>query len=130
MSVSSAVAEELEEDGSLSLRKVYDFALTAPLEEIDFILDSARLNKAAAEASFKGDYGHSLGKSLRNDNERRVMGDSVFTRILSYTSGACDARMAGAMIPVMSNSVAVIRVLPRRCLSWCMPRKIRKAGKK
>lgn len=100
----SAVAEELEEDGSLSLRKVYDFALTAPLEEIDFILDSARLNKAAAEASFKGDYGHSLGKSLRNDNERRVMGDSVFTRILSYTSGACDARMAGAMIPVMSNS--------------------------
>ena len=100
----SAVAEESEEDGSLSLRKVYDFALTAPLEEIDFILDSARLNKAAAEASFKGYYGHSLGKSLRNDNERRVMGDSVFTRILSYTSGACDARMAGAMIPVMSNS--------------------------
>lgn len=100
----SAVAEESKEDGSLSLRKVYDFALTAPLEEIDFILDSARLNKAAAEASFKGDYGHSLGKSLRNDNERRVMGDSVFTRILSYTSGACDARMAGAMIPVMSNS--------------------------
>ena len=100
----SAVAEESEEDGSLSLRKVYDFALTAPLEEIDFILDSARLNKAAAEASFKGDYGHSLGKSLRNDNERREMGDSVFTRILSYTSGACDARMAGAMIPVMSNS--------------------------
>lgn len=100
----SAVAEESEEDGSLSLRKVYDFALTVPLDEIDFILDSARLNKAAAEASFKGDYGHSLGKSLRNDNERRVMGDSVFTRILSYTSGACDARMAGAMIPVMSNS--------------------------
>ena len=100
----SAVAEESEEDGALSLRKVYDFALTAPLEEIDFILKSARLNKAAAEASFKGDYGHSLGKSLRNDNERRVMGDSIFTRILSYTSGACDARMAGAMIPVMSNS--------------------------
>lgn len=100
----SAVAEESEEDDALSLRKVYDFALTAPLEEIDFILESARLNKAAAEASFKGDYGHSLGKSLRNDNERRVMGDSIFTRILSYTSGACDARMAGAMIPVMSNS--------------------------
>lgn len=32
------------------------------------------------------------------------MGDSIFTRILSYTSAACDARMAGAMIPVMSNS--------------------------
>ncbi len=32
------------------------------------------------------------------------MGDSIFSRILSYTSAACDARMAGACIPVMSNS--------------------------
>ena len=32
------------------------------------------------------------------------MGDSIFSRILSYTCAACDARMAGAMIPVMSNS--------------------------
>lgn len=101
---SASADEEEDDDTSLSLRKVYDFAMTAPLEEIDFILESARLNKAAAETSFTGDYGHSLGRSLRDDNERRVIGDSVFTRILSYTSGACDARMAGAMIPVMSNS--------------------------
>ena len=32
------------------------------------------------------------------------MGDSIFSHILSYTSAACDARMAGAMIPIMSNS--------------------------
>jgi L-cysteine desulfidase len=32
------------------------------------------------------------------------MGDSIFSKILSKTSCACDARMAGAMIPVMSNS--------------------------
>ena len=32
------------------------------------------------------------------------MCDSIFSRILSYTCAACDARMAGAMIPVMSNS--------------------------
>ncbi|MEG1685129.1 MAG: L-serine ammonia-lyase, iron-sulfur-dependent, subunit alpha, partial [Bacteroides sp.] len=53
---------------------------------------------------FKGDYGHSLGKTMRGKYEREVMGDSVFSHILSYTSAACDARMAGAMIPVMSNS--------------------------
>lgn len=88
----------------LSLRKVYDFALTAPLDEIRFILETARLNKAAAERSFEGNYGHGLGKILRGTYEHRVMGDSVFSHILSYTSGACDARMAGAMIPVMSNS--------------------------
>ena len=100
-----ATAEEAADDDSgLTLRKVYDFAMTAPLEEIAFIRESARLNKAAAEYSFKGDYGHSLGKTMRDTARHRVMGDSVYTRILAYTSGACDARMGGAMIPVMSNS--------------------------
>ena len=88
----------------LNLRKVYDFALTTPLDEIRFILETARLNKAAAEQSFKGNYGHALGKVLRGTYEHKIMGDSTFSHILSYTSAACDARMAGAMIPVMSNS--------------------------
>lgn len=101
---SSAGPEAEASPLSLSLRKVYDFAMTAPLDEIRFILETARLNKAAAERSFEGDYGHGLGKMLRGTYEHRVMGDSVFSHILSYTSGACDARMAGAMIPVMSNS--------------------------
>nr|WP_302829295.1 L-serine ammonia-lyase, iron-sulfur-dependent, subunit alpha [uncultured Bacteroides sp.] len=96
--------EEEEQILDLSLRKVYDFAMTAPLEEISFILETARLNKTAAERSFEGDFGHGLGKILRGTYEHKVMGDSVFSHILSYTSGACDARMAGAMIPVMSNS--------------------------
>ncbi|MBQ7896206.1 MAG: L-serine ammonia-lyase, iron-sulfur-dependent, subunit alpha, partial [Oscillospiraceae bacterium] len=50
-------------------------------------------------------YGHQLGKTLNSrKNEKLIMGDNTFTHILSYTSAACDARMAGAMIPVMSNS--------------------------
>lgn len=95
---------EKEECLELTLRKVYDFALNTPLDEISFILETARLNKAVAERSFEGNYGHGLGKMLRGTYEHKVMGDSVFSHILSYTSGACDARMAGAMIPVMSNS--------------------------
>ena len=99
------VGEEQDEEAlELNLRKVYDFAVTAPLDEIRFILETARVNKAAAEQSFKGNYGHCLGKMLRGTYEHQIMGDSVFSHILSYTSAACDARMAGAMIPVMSNS--------------------------
>ena len=100
----TASCEKEEECLELTLRKVYDFALNTPLDEISFILETARLNKAVAERSFEGNYGHGLGKMLRGTYEHKVMGDSVFSHILSYTSGACDARMAGAMIPVMSNS--------------------------
>lgn len=89
----------------LNLRKVYDFATTTPLEELRFILEARNLNKAAAERSFQGNYGHQLGKILRSSkSEAELMGSNTFTHILSYTSAACDARMAGAMIPVMSNS--------------------------
>ena len=100
-----ASAGEEEQNGpALSLRRVYDFAMTTPLDELRFILETSRLNKAAAERSFAGEFGHCVGRTLCCDRERKVMGDSIFTRILSYTSAACDARMAGAMIPVMSNS--------------------------
>lgn len=92
------------QDMELTLQRVYDFATTSPVEELQFILESRRLNKAAAESAFAADYGHSLGKTLRGEKEIKIMGDSIFSRILSYTSSACDARMGGAMVPVMSNS--------------------------
>ena len=57
----------------LTLRHVYDFAMTAPVEEIEFILDSMRLNKAAAERAFEGDYGHSLGRTLRSKRSSRCL---------------------------------------------------------
>ena len=100
-----ASAEAQAAHVELTLRKVFDFATTAPLEEIEFILEARRLNKNAAERSFQGKYGHELGRMLRNSQtERNIMGNNTFTHILSYTSAACDARMAGDMIPVMSNS--------------------------
>ena len=102
---SGTSGETEEESVELNLNKVYDFATTSPIEELQFILEARRLNKQAAERSFKGNYGHELGKTLcSSDSERLIMGSNTFTHILSYTSAACDARMAGAMIPVMSNS--------------------------
>ncbi len=88
----------------LNMRTVYEFATETPIDEISFILEAGRMNKSAAEQSLKGSYGHCLGKTLLGSQERRIMGNNVFSDILSYTSAACDARMAGAMIPVMSNS--------------------------
>ncbi len=88
----------------LNLRKVYDFAMETPLEEIEFIREARRLNEAASKQALKGCYGHELGKTLSRPLGRGIMGDTIFSHILSSTSCACDARMAGAMIPVMSNS--------------------------
>ena len=88
----------------LSYAMVYDFAMHMPLDKIPFILKTAELNKAASEASFNGNYGHTVSKTVAGYFGRKYMGDSVFTHMLITTAAACDARMDGAMIPVMSNS--------------------------
>lgn len=92
------------EEVELSLRKVYDFAEEVSLEKIEFIGETAKKNIAAAELSFTGDYGHGLGAMLHSGVAKNIFGDTLFTNILAHTSGACDARMSGAMVPVMSNS--------------------------
>ena len=96
-----------EQDGEklqLNLHKVWEYATTMPLEEISFINEARRLNEAAARQSLEGNYGHCLGKVLSRPMGRGIMGDNIFSHIISSTACACDARMAGAMIPVMSNS--------------------------
>ena len=99
-----AHAAEEREEMPLTLRKVYDFATTTDISEISFILEAKRLNEAASASGLRENYGHQLGKTLCSPLGKGIMGDSIFSKILSHTSCACDARMAGAMIPVMSNS--------------------------
>ena len=104
---SGASHEELEADEEIALNfgLVYDFAMQMPLEEIRFILETARVNEAAAKASMEaGCYGHTVSQTFAGEFGKRFLGDSVYTHMLAMTSAACDARMDGAMIPVMSNS--------------------------
>ncbi len=95
--------ENSDEDVVLNLKTVYDFATTAPLDEISFILEAKRLNLAAAEFALNGDYGHSLGSTVLHFGEQ-FFGDTPVAHAITLTSAACDARMGGAMVPVMSNS--------------------------
>ena len=97
-------SDKEEDDIQLNFRLVYDFATTAPLDEISFILKTKEYNMKAAEESIKGNYGHCLGKTMDRPLSHGIFGDNIFSHILSRTASACDARMGGAMIPVMSNS--------------------------
>lgn len=96
-----AVAEG--ESRELTMRMVYEFATESPLDEISFILEARNLNKSAAEHAFRGDFGHSLGSTLRHQGEI-YFGNTPLAHMIAYTSAACDARMGGAPIAVMSNS--------------------------
>lgn len=101
---SSQGEENNDEDIQLDMRMVYDFATTAPLDEISFILKTRDYNIHAAEEAIKGNYGHNLGKTIDRPLSQGIFGKTIFSHIIAKTASACDARMGGAMIPVMSNS--------------------------
>ena len=90
-------------DIQLDMKTVYEFATETPIEEIEFILQARDLNKKAAELALQSEYGHSLGAMIKNRGAK-YFGDSTVAHMITYTSAACDARMGGATVPVMSNS--------------------------
>lgn len=96
--------ETEETDIKLNMQMVYDFAMTTPHERLAFILKTMEYNMKAAAESVKGNYGHCLGKTMDRPLSHGIFGNSIFSHIISKTALACDARMGGAMIPVMSNS--------------------------
>jgi L-cysteine desulfidase len=97
-------------ENALSLRRVYDFAMEVDIHDLTFLKEGAEMNTSAAETSFADQYGHGLGRLLRANTltatpeMEKLFGNTLFTKIISYTCGACDARMSGAMVQVMSNS--------------------------
>lgn len=96
-------AVETSDDIALDMAMIYEFATETPLEEISFILEAKKLNMAASQTALSGDYGHSLGATIRQYG-LKYYGDTPVEHMISYTSAACDARMGGAPIAVMSNS--------------------------
>lgn len=82
----------------LSIRTVYDYATTTPIEELQFITQTVALNTAAGEEGSRG-MGLHTGEVLL-----RQAGDDIVHRMVALTVCASDARMDGCTRPVYSNS--------------------------
>jgi len=92
------------DDVKLNMKMVWDFAMTTPVDKLRFFVNVRDVNMRAAAESLKGNYGHCLGKTMDRPLSHGIFGNSIYSHIISKTASACDARMGGAMIPVMSNS--------------------------
>ncbi|MBR5856007.1 MAG: serine dehydratase subunit alpha family protein [Bacteroidales bacterium] len=99
-----APAEKTTLDYKLTVKEILEFAENASFENIRFILDSVKLNYALAEEGLKNDYGLKVGKTIIASQNQSVFGSSVMTYAMAATAAASDARMAGCLLPAMSNS--------------------------
>ena len=103
MSSESAAGAAESGDYGLTVKEILDFALTVPLEDIEFILEDRTLNMALAHEGLYGSYGLEVGRTIR-ENQAEVFGDDLMSYAMGLTAAASDARMAGCTLPAMSNS--------------------------
>lgn len=83
---------------ALTAQMVYNYATSAPLEELSFILETVKYNTVAAEEGMKG-YALNTGRILAEN----ANGDIVHT-VVARTVAASDARMGGCTQTIYSNS--------------------------
>ena len=99
-----AKSNDAGQEIKLDLATVWEFAVESPIEELLFIDEAMAINESAANFSFaKGDVGHRVGSTIK-ENLDVHFGNSTLAKMLACTSAACDARMSGEKIAVMSNS--------------------------
>lgn len=101
----TASQQQAENDIELTLQRVWDFAMNTELGDLRFILKTKELNDAVSRTALDGHFGHEVGRTILESVEQyNMFGDYTYMHILSRTAAACDARMAGCPMAVMSNS--------------------------
>lgn len=106
---SVVLQSELEAQGEagkgpdISVGGIWDYITQAPEEEFSFLMEGVAMNLRAAEEGLKGGYGMAVGYSIaKSCRHGEVFDSSIGSRAVATTAAACDARMAGATVPVMS----------------------------
>ncbi len=61
----------------LCVSKVVEFADTAPLDEIRFILEGARLNEAVSDQGMTGNFGLKTGLTIQKNIKRKFIADDL-----------------------------------------------------
>lgn len=88
----------------LSLKKVFDYAHETPIEELNFIYAAAKMNQDVSKRARDDAYGHNVSQVLSSEKGLFLFGNNPHSKMLIATAGACDVRMDGAKVAVMSNS--------------------------
>ena len=86
----------------LSVKEIKDFVESVAYEDIEFLLDGVMLNITMANKGLEGKIG--LGAGMSQLLQKGILRDDIVNKVRILTSSACDARMAGINLPVMSSA--------------------------
>ncbi len=93
-----------DETIEFSVEKIYNFCMQTPLEELNFVYDRTFTNTLISDEGMDKNYGHGIGRIIQNNINTGILGDDLLTYVIKKSAAGADARMAGCMLPAMSNS--------------------------
>lgn len=73
-------------------------------EDIKFLLEGIKMNRAMAEVGLKEKTGVGMGYGIKTAVKDGELGDDLVNYAMMLTSAASDARMSGVKMPVMSSN--------------------------
>ncbi len=88
----------------IKLQDIKTFVETVDFKDIEFLLEGVKLNMDIAKVGLEEKSGPGLGAALDLLMSQGVIQRDMVTRARVLTSAACDARMAGINMPVMSSA--------------------------
>jgi L-cysteine desulfidase len=89
----------------LSFEKIVNFVEEVNIENIVFLREAVKLNRAIAEEGLKSNYGLNIGKTMLDEKNSNIFSAKCdATYAIALTAAAADARMSGCILPAMSNS--------------------------
>ncbi|HHV38883.1 MAG TPA: serine dehydratase subunit alpha family protein [Tepidimicrobium sp.] len=88
----------------ITLKDIIEFVEKVPFDDIQFMLEGVRVNMDIARKGLEEGSGAGLGAAMNSLMEEGEIEKDVVTQARILTSAACDARMAGVNMPVMSSA--------------------------
>ena len=87
-----------------------------PEEELNFLLESVRMNRSMAEKGMEYRAGLGLGHGLKDLVDLKILSDDLITQVRIQVASACDGRLGGLKQPVMgmtdSGNQGILVALP------------------
>lgn len=88
----------------ISIQDIREFVESVPYSDIKYLLDGVKLNMDIARVGLEEKSGPGLGAALEQLMSEGMMQKDIINKARIYTAAACDARMAGVNMPVMSSA--------------------------
>ncbi len=102
--LSNIDTKQVNDDDGMSVSSIIEFCLNVDVNEITFLLEGAKMNKAVSDEGLKHAYGLQVGSKIRDGSNQHMLNNSLASRIISVTAAASDARMDGCAMPIMTTA--------------------------